>query len=187
MKRIIIVHQWMAGADGDWRPWLKTELEKLDYEVIVPEMPDIDTPVIQAWVNKLSEVVGIPDHDTYFIGHSIGCQAVLRYLETINTSIGGAVFIAGWFNLENLEDDEVKNIAKPWIETPIDLGKVKSVLPKSTLIISDNDPYNCLEENRKKFSQIITKEIVVSKAGHFTEEDGFTQLPTVISELKTMI
>lgn len=185
MKRIIIVHQWMAGADGDWRPWLKTELEKLGYEVIVPEMPDIDTPVISKWVNKLAEVVGKPDPSTYFVGHSIGCQTILRYLETINTPVGGAVFVAGWFNLENLEDNETAEIARPWIETPINLEKIKTVLPKSTLIISDNDPYDCLDENRKKFSQILTKEVIIPGAGHLTTEDGFTELPIIIEELKS--
>lgn len=183
MKRVIIVHQWMAGADGDWRPWLKEELEKLGYEVLVPEMPDIDTPVIEKWVDKLAEVVGVPNSDTYFIGHSIGCQTIIRYLETINTPVGGAVFVAGWFNLENLEDKETEEIAKPWIETPIDLEKVKSVLPKATLIISDNDPFDCLEENKAKFAQIMTKGIVMPNAGHFEAKDGFTELPEVLSEL----
>ena len=93
--------------------------------------------------------------------------------------------MAGWFNLENLEDNDVKAIAKPWIETPINLKKIKSVLPKSTLIISDNDPFGCFKENKTKFAQIITKEIVVQKAGHFTKEDGFSELPKILSELKT--
>jgi len=151
MKRVIIVHQWMVGADGDWRPWLKGELEKPGYEVLVPEMPDIDAPIIKKWVGKLAEIVGTPDSDTYFVGHSIGCQTIIRYLETINTPIGGAVFVAGWFNLKNLESQEEIEIAKPWIETFIDLAKVKSILPKATLIISDNDLFDCLEENKVKF------------------------------------
>lgn len=187
MKRIIIVHQWMAGADGDWRPWLKIELEKLGYKVFVPEMPDIDTPIIEAWVTKLTEIVGTPDTNTYFIGHSIGCQTILRYLETIDTPVGGAVFVAGWFNLENLESDEIREIAKPWIETPIDLEKVKSVLPKATLIISDNDPFGCFEENKNKFSKIITKEIVLSGAGHISADDGLTELSIVLEEIQEII
>ncbi|HEY4515639.1 MAG TPA: alpha/beta hydrolase [Candidatus Paceibacterota bacterium] len=186
MKRVIVVHQWMAGVDGDWRPWLKTELEKRGYEVSVPEMPDIDTPVIEKWVNKLSEVVGKPDSDTYFVGHSIGCQTILRYLETINTPVGGAVFVAGWFNLQNLESPEIEEIARPWIETSINLVKVKSVLPKSTLIISDNDPFGCLEENKAKFAQIMTKEIVMPNAGHLSAEDGFIELPIIIDELESL-
>ncbi len=185
MKRVIIVHQWMAGAEGDWRPWLKTELERLGYSVQLPEMPDIDTPLIEKWVSKLAEVVGIPDKNTYFVGHSIGCQTILRYLETINVPVGGAVFVAGWFNLENLEDEETAAIAKPWIETPINLENVKAVLPKSTLIISDDDPFGCFEENKAKFAQIMTKGIVMSNAGHLSAVDGFTELPVIVEELKS--
>jgi hypothetical protein len=186
MKRVIIVHQWMAGPDGDWRLWLATELKKLGCEVLVPQMPDMDNPVIEKWVSKLAETVGKPDSNTYFVGHSMGCQTILRYLETIDTPVGGAVFVAGWFNLENLEDEETARIAKSWIETSIDLKKVKAVLPKSTLIISDNDPYGCLEENKAKFAQVMTKGIVMPNAGHLSAEDGFTELPVVLEEIKNL-
>lgn len=73
MKRVFIVHQWMAGAEGDWRPWLKSELEKRGYEVSVPDMPDIDTPVIEKWVGHLANMVGVPDKDTYCIGSDTYC------------------------------------------------------------------------------------------------------------------
>ncbi|HEY4509275.1 MAG TPA: alpha/beta hydrolase [Candidatus Paceibacterota bacterium] len=186
MKRVIVVHKWSGSPRDDWRPWLKSELEKLGYEVSVPEMPEADAPVIEKWTAKLAEVVGTPDSETYFVGHSIGCQTILRYLETINTPVGGAVFVAGWFNLENLEDEETKEIAKPWIETPIDLKKVRAVLPKSTLIISDNDPYDCFEENKKKFAEVGSKIIVLPNAGHITSEDGFLEFPEVLFALNTI-
>ncbi len=184
MKRVIIVHRWEGGPHDDWRPWLKNELEKLDCEVLVPDMPDTDVPVIEKWVSKLAEVVGTPDADTYFVGHSIGCQAILRYLETTNTPVGGAIFVAGWFNLENLEEEEVKEIAKPWIETPINPQKIKSVLPISTLIISENDPYGCLEENKQKFTEINSRIVVVPHAGHFTTEDGYKKISIVLDEFQ---
>ncbi len=184
MKRAIIVHRWEGRSHDDWRPWLTSELKKSGYEVHAPDMPDTDVPVIEKWVGKLTEVVGISDANTYFVGHSIGCQTILRYLETVDTPVGGAVFVAGWFNLDNLEDADVKEIAKPWIETPIDLKKVRSVLPVSTLLISDNDPYGCLEENKLKFSEITTKCTVVPSAGHFTADDGYTKIPNVMEELK---
>ncbi len=186
MKRVIIVHRWSGGSDDDWRPWLRAELEKMGYEVLVPEMPDTDTPVIEKWTQKLSEVVGIPDSDTYFVGHSIGCQAILRYLETIDTPVGGVVFVAGWFHLENLEDDEVREVARPWIETPINLEKVKTILPKSTLIISDNDPYGAFEENKKKFEELGSQIMVLHNAGHITEDDGYTHLPEAIAEIEKL-
>ncbi len=184
MKRAIIVHGWGGRSNEHWLPWLKVELEKLGYEVQVPDMPDTEAPVIEKWVGKLREVAGQPDADTYFVGHSIGCQTILRYLETIDTPVGGAVFVAGWFNLDNLESEKEKEIAKPWIETPIDLQKVKSILPSPTLIISNNDPYGCFEENKVKFSQINSKIIVMPNAGHLTADDGFTELPVALEEFK---
>ncbi len=177
----------MAGPEGDWRPWLRSELEKLGYEVLVPEMPDMDTPVIEKWVGKLVEVVDTPDSNTYFVGHSIGCQVILRYLETIDTPVGGAIFVAGWFTLENLEDRETEQIAKPWIETPIDIEKVKLVLPKSTLVISDNDPYGAFEENKSKFSALGSKIVVLHNAGHITADDGFTESTEILEEVKKIL
>ncbi len=186
MKRIIIVHRWSGGPNDDWRPWLKAELEKIGYDVSVPEMPDTDEPVIEKWVNRLAEVVGVPDADTYFIGHSIGCQAILRYVETIEQPIGGALFVAGWFNLENLEDEETEAVAKPWIETPINSSKIKTVLPKSTLIISDNDPYGAFEENKQKFGELGSTVVVLHEAGHITEDDGFVEATDVLEQFKLL-
>lgn len=177
----------MAGAQGDWRPWLKIELEKLGYQILLPDMPDIDTPVIKKWVEKLAEVVGTPDSNTYFIGHSIGCQTILRYLETIDTVVGGALFVAGWFNLENLEDEETEKIAKPWIENPINIEKIKMILLKSTLLISDNDPFGAFKENKQKFTELGSKIVILRNAGHITKEDGFTEAPVLIEEFQNLI
>src|SRR3989344_1562481 len=184
MKRVFIIHRWSGGPNDDWRPWLKGELEKLKFKVFVPEMPDRDTPVMGKWVKYLADIVGIPDSDTYFVVHSIWCQTMLRYLENVNRRIGGAVFVAGWFDLKNLEDAETEKIAKPWIKTPIDLAKVRKVLPKSTLIISDNDPYGYFEENKEKFAELDSKIVVLNNAGHITKDDGYDELPEALEGFK---
>lgn len=183
MKRIIIIHRWEGGSGDDWRPWLKLELEKLGYKVQVPDMPDTNAPVIEKWVSKIKEIVGEPDGDTYFIGHSIGCQAILRYLQTIDNSVGGALFVAGWFNLENLEDEESTEIAKPWIETSIDVQKIKKVLPKSILLISKDDPYGAFQKNIDMFSQFVTHTCVFDNAGHFTELEE----PSILSQFENLV
>ena len=184
MKRVIIVHRWAGGALDDWRPWLKVELEKRGYEVLTPTMPDTETPVIEKWVSHLSNVVGTPNSDTYFIGHSIGCQSILRYLETINTSVAGAIFVAGWFNLENLEDEETKEIAKPWIQIPINIEKIKKVLAKAVLIISKNDPFGAFDENVKKFSEVGAEIVTLESAGHITQKEVPEILEQFISKFE---
>ncbi len=183
-----MVHRWSGGPDDDWRPWLKTETEKLGYKVIVPEMPDTDAPNIEKWVKHLTKVVGDPETydfgETLLIGHSIGNQAIMRFLETIDIPVAGAIFVAGWFNLENIEDEDTTTVAAPWIETPINMKKVKSNLPKSILFISDNDPYGAFEENKKQFAKLGSKIEVVHKAGHITAYDGYSEFPELLREVE---
>jgi predicted alpha/beta hydrolase family esterase len=188
MKRVIIIHRWSGGPDSDWRPWIKKELIKLGFEVIIPLMPDHDNPVIEKWIGEIADVVKIPDSQTYFIGHSIGSQAILRYLEIQEHKSAGAVFVSGWVDLENLENAESREIAEPWIKIPINCAKVKENLSKSTLIISDNDPYDCFPENKDFFERKLGSKIVVlHEAGHITEDDGFLELPILLEEFKKII
>ena len=182
MKRVFIVHRWSGGANDDWRPWLKDNLESFGYQVFNLIMPDTHTPVIEKWVSHLAKEVGTPDEETFFVGHSIGCQTILRYLEMIDIKVGGAFFVAGWFDLINIEDEESREIARPWIENKIDLEKVKNILSKSFLFISDNDPYDCFELNKERFGEINSEIIVLPGAGHITDDDGFRELPILLEK-----
>jgi len=192
MKRAFIIHGWDGYPEEGWFPWLKGEMESQGFEVFVPQMPKPDEPRIKSWVPALAAVVGVPDQDTYFVGHSMGCQTIIRYLETLGSSIkvGGAVFVAGFLTrLSNLEDDDVvHDVAKEWLETPIDLEKVKINLSASVAIFSDNDPYVPIE-NQTKFKSSLGSSIkIMSKQGHFSgTADHTKELPAVLTALDYII
>lgn len=176
-KRIIIIHGWGGSPTDDWIGWAAEVFREKGYEVVTPEMPDTNNPIIGKWVEHLKSVTGAIDGSTYFIGHSIGCQAILRFLETIDTKAGGAIFVAGWFDLTNQEEEE-KGIARPWIQTPIEYEKVKANITKSVAVLSDNDPYVPYEETKKEFETRLGSEVVtVHNAGHVTADDGFGPFP----------
>lgn len=182
-KRAIIVHGWDGYPEEGWFPWLKRELEKQGFIVTVPQMPNAGTPRIEAWVSHLAEVVGKPDEDTYFVGHSIGCQTILRYLEAIDVKIGGVVLVAGFLDvLTNLEGEEERAIVKPWLETPIDFEKVKQATDNFVAIFSDNDPFVPLEENKKMFEEKLGAQVFVENSkGHFSgPTDKCMELPIVL-------
>ena len=84
MKRVIIIHGYRGKPETNWKPWLKSELESNGFAVEVPAMPNTDRPTVSEWINKITEVVGEPSLNTYLIGHSLGCIAILRYLESLN-------------------------------------------------------------------------------------------------------
>ena len=185
-KRAFIVHRWDGTPKSDWYPWLKGELEKKGFKVEVPTMPNTSEPKINDWVNHLKKVAGKLDNATYFIGHSIGCQTIMRYLEkeNYNGKIGGIIFVAGWFKLDNLEGEEVETIAKPWMNTAIDFNKIKQKIPKLTVFLSTNEPYGFVEENSKIFKEKLNAKVILEKdKGHFTEDDGVSELPEILSEI----
>ncbi len=143
--RVFIVHGWYGSPHKDWIPWLKSELEARGFEVYAPEMPNPDKPNIAEWVHMLKMSVGKPDRNTFFVGHSIGCQTILRFLETLGEGeeTGGAVLVAPWLHLNTAayRSQSRMDIAAPWLETPIQWAKVLSHTKNFSAIFSDNDPY----------------------------------------------
>lgn len=182
VKRAYIIHGWDGYPEEGWFPWAKAEIEKRGFTVEVPSMPHPDTPTIDDWVGKLAELVGIPDEQTYLIGHSMGCQTILRYLASLTDQrVGGAVLVAGFFELMPLEKEEEKTIVKPWLETPIDFAKVKAATSNITVILSDNDEWVPLERNVELFKQYLSPTIVTEHAkGHYSGSSGVKELPAVL-------
>lgn len=181
-KRTLLIHGWGGNPNEHWFPWLKGQLESNGFEVIVPAMPDTEEPVTKKWVGALAKAVGDPDEQTYFIGHSIGCQTIMRYLETIAPlKVGGCVFIAGWFKLANLEGEDEEKVAGPWLNSDIDFTKVLSATGKFIVVNSSNDDYGFVEENKRIFEEKLeAKVMVLENKGHFTASDGVTELPEAL-------
>ena len=189
-KTVFIVHGWDGHPKENWFPWLKKELEKKGFEVYVPQLPDADNPRIYKWVPALSNAVGTANKQAYFVGHSLGCQTIARYLESLskNVLVGGAVFVAGFFKrLTGLENEPgVAETDRHWLEAPLDLHKVKSHLPKSIAIFSDNDPYVPLD-NQDDFKDKLGSKIVVKhNMGHFNKAYGITKLPIALKSVLDM-
>ena len=182
-KKVYIIHGWGGNSNEGWLAWLGKQLKEKGYEVAIPDMPNTETPKIEEWVGYLQKLIANPDENTFLVGHSVGCQAIMRYLEKLeNAKVGGAVFVAGWFNLTGLESNEEKEIAKPWLETPIDFEKVRSAASSFAAILSDDDPYVPLAETKEMFEKKLGARVIVEKnKGHFTEDDDVFELPKILS------
>jgi hypothetical protein len=189
-KRVFIIHGWGGRPDCGWLKWLNKELTSKGFKVYVPNMPDSEHPKIEAWIPYLSKLVGKADENTYFVGHSIGCMTILRYLETLpkNTRIGGAVFVAGWIKIDinaiEKEEPGSSKIVEPWFETPINWKKIKTHSKRFVSIFSDNDFYVPLMlKNTEIFKKKLGAKIIIEKnKGHYIENITKT-IPVVLDEL----
>lgn len=185
-KRVFLVHGWAGNPENCWFPWLRKELEARNIEVFTPKMPDPENPQIETWVPFLKKEVGNVNEDTYFIGHSIGCQTIMRFLEGLDEKVGGIIFVAGFFNLPFLETEEEKDIARPWLETPINTDKIKNLTKNIIAIFSDDDPDVSLDET-KPFKERLDAKIIIEKGmGHFSDDEEITEIPSVLNELLKM-
>lgn len=178
----------MVGSPNtDWFKWLKNKLEEKGYEVVVPFMPDSAIPKIDKWVNKLDEISGSISKNSYFIGHSIGCQTILRYLEklTDDVKIGGCIFVAGWFNLtDETWDDEFKyEIAEPWIKKQIDFDGIKKHCEKFIVINSNDDPYVPVSDTEIFKKKLDAEIVIVNNMGHISGEDGVKEFPLLLNNM----
>lgn len=188
-KRVFLIHGWGGSPEGDWLPWAKSQLEQQGYRVHTPQMPDTDSPQIDAWISTLIQEVGKPEHTDIFIGHSIGCQAILRYLETLKDEekVDKVIFVAGWHTLssESTPTAEDKQIAKPWVETPINFDIVRQKANTFIGIFSDNDYDVPFQENNKWFNDNLgISTVVLKNKGHFTGSDNVTELPELLKFVK---
>ena len=117
----------------------------------------------------------------------MGCQTIARYLEGLskNIKVGGAVFVAGFFKrLTGVENEPgAEETVKHWLEAPLDFEKVKSHLPKSVAIFSDNDPYVPLDNQDDFKSKLGSKIIIEHNMGHFNASAGITQLPIALKSV----
>ncbi len=137
MKRAFIVHCWDGYPDYCWYPQVKRDLEAKGFKVEVPAFPETEAPKLEKWLPVLKEKIGVPDKDTFLIGHSVGCVTILRYLEALapREKIGGVVLVAGF--TDNLGFDELKN----FFATELPLDQIKEKASRFVAIHSDDDPY----------------------------------------------
>ena len=129
-------------------------------------MPTPATPHVKEWIATIKDAVGTPDEHTYFVGYSLGCVTIVRYLESLpkKSKVGGAIFVAGFSgNISSPElaefygdergargrerSDTVSESKSPkgvspyaTPEQPIDFARVKSICPKIMTLFSDDDP-----------------------------------------------
>jgi predicted alpha/beta hydrolase family esterase len=184
MKKVIVVHGWCGYPEEGWRPWLRSNLEKDGYQVEIPAMPDSKNPNMETWVNYLRQVVGKPNEDVIFIGHSLGVITILRYLETLkaNEIIGKAIFVAGFSY--DLEYEGYKHELSSFFESPINFEEIKKHCKKFVVLHSQDDKWVPVK-HADIFKEKLKAEVIIQdKMNHYSGDDGITELPIMLDLVK---
>lgn len=181
-KNIIIIHGTEGSPNGNWFPWLKSELEKLGYKVYVPEFPTPENQSVTNWNKVLKERVPIIDESTVLIGHSCGATYILHILEQLNLSVFQSVFISGF--IDNLDNNHFDTLNKTFINHNFDWEKIIKNAGKITIFHGNNDPYVPMNIAKNLSEKLKTKINIIPNGGHLNDEFGYTQFPALLKLFK---
>jgi predicted alpha/beta hydrolase family esterase len=168
----IIIHGTGGSPEGNWFPWLMTELEKKGYTVHIPRFPTPDGQNLEAWLEAFKpyeQYMG----DCIIIGHSLGPAFILTLLETHKAK--AAYLVSGFLGL--LHNPSFDELNKTFMDKDFDFEEIKKNCPHFTIINSDNDPYVPLDKGREISNLLQCPLIILKGAGHINSEVGITEFP----------
>lgn len=171
-----IVHGYGASPSDHWFPWLKRELEKTGATVSIIDLPSPDDPEPEAWQRALAAQLPVLDGNTWFVAHSLGGIALLRYLESAagTSAIGGYVLVSG-FNGHLAVLPQLDGFAQPGI----DYQRLSHIARNRVVIASEDDTIVPQALSRALAGSLDARFVPVERSGHFLDSDGFTEFPLV--------
>lgn len=179
MRRVFIIHGWEGTPESNWFPWLKKELEQRGYKVFVPQLPNPMTPDSNSWLSSLKQLVRNPDEDTIFVGHSLGCIAILRFLENIDTKVGAVILVAGFG--KKLEYEGYRGEVDGFFDKLINWKKIKNSSNKFVTFHSKNDPFVDICNSNLFKEKLNAQSIVHEDMSHYNEGAGITKFPDLLN------
>ncbi|WP_440224207.1 RBBP9/YdeN family alpha/beta hydrolase [Dokdonella sp. MW10] len=178
--RVVIVHGYAASPSDHWFAWLERELEARGAEVSIVSLPSPSEPKPGEWQHAIETQVPVLDADTWFVAHSLGSIAVLRFLASQgrDTTIGGYALVSG-FNerlplLPQLDD---------FIVADLDHARLAGVTPTRIVIAARDDAIVPFAASERLAASLDARFIAVERGGHFLGSDGFTTFPLILIEL----
>ena len=186
MKNVLLIH----GFNGTPQifHYFKQELEKQNYNVILPDFPVRDEITIEEYFNVFDKYQSYFNKDLIVVAHSIGNPMFIKYISKNNLNIGQYISLAGFSkDYYNEGKDVLNEKVKLAILTKKEKDDTKRLILKRHSIYSDNDhivPFDLLEE----FCQDIDSEaMLIKNIGHMGKKSGLEELPEVIKMIYNQV
>lgn len=163
-KKVVLLHGTGGHGNIYWFPYVREHCEKHGMSVTSPDFPESDAPDLEKWLTHSKETFALDDQ-TILVGHSLGCSFALSLLQRTKTKIDKAILVAGPYD-KTRTDVGYENV-KSFLED-YDWEVIKQNCREFVFIHSDNDPWDCDEQNADlAFNHLGGTKIVMAGEGHF--------------------
>jgi len=181
MHHVIIFHGYGETPESYWYPYLKRELYRSGYEVLVPALPHTNDPALEEQLDFALKNFRFSD-STILIGHSSGCSLILSVLEKIEIPILQAILVAGYSGPLKIDSGGTKNIKENF-----DWESIKKHCKDFIFINADNDPWGADDEQGKIMQQNLGGRLIVNHEGHMGSDrfkQPYKEFPLLLEIIK---
>lgn len=179
MKNVLLIH----GFNGIPKifQYFKEELEKLDYNVIMPEFPVREEITVERYFEILNKYKEFFNENLIVVAHSIGNPMFIKYISKNGLKVGKYISLAGFSkDFFNEGKDVLNEKVKLTILTDKELNDAKILVNEKYSIYSDSDHLVPLELLEQFCNEIESVAIPMKDIGHMGKKSGLEKLPKVI-------
>jgi len=188
MKKAVILHGTDADHTQNWFPWLKTQLEKDNYEVWVPDLPGAQRPNMDVYLSFLLGQ-GWDFQDNVVVGHSSGAVTILGLLQSLpkDIKVDTAILIGAF--TKGLADKPSWEMLRDLFSKLFDYDLIKQKAKRFIFIHSPDDPYCPIEEARWLCQQVEGEFIEIPNSKHFSYklDSRFKEFPELLELIKQKV
>jgi len=188
-KTTLILHWWWGDSKENWLPWLKKKIEFGVGELFIPNLPNSDNPEIEEQLEYINIYSSDFSEWWNIIGHSLGCQLAMKFVEENNISNSKIILVAPSY--PNLAEELVEilwesyDVLKKYYDTKLDFEKINKLNNEFIVFLSDNDPYINMKKAKAYYSKLENIKFVEFKwKGHFNESAWVLELREILDYLK---
>jgi len=166
---------------GTFGPYLKRELEKRNYNVIMPNFPVRLEATYSGWATILDNYKNLFNEETIVICHSIGNPFIIKYLSENKLKAKLYVSVAGFCKLFTVPEREDLNNA--FVDFKVDSSNInycKNNIEYRYSLYSDNDhivPFSILKDF---VSELDSTPVFISGVGHMGNKSHIRELPQIV-------
>lgn len=192
--KFVVFHGSFRTPQDDWIPYLKTKLEYMDQEVIVPQFPidskdtineatTVTKQNLNSWLktfeNEILPKIKKSKERLCFIGHSLGNVFILHILEKYDIQLDCAIFVSPFFDKLGQVPVYIDKVNTTFYKSAFDFKSLQEKMDVSYVLYSDTDPY--VEPHRAlNFAKLLdSSHIMIKKAGHLSSDVNLTEFPMV--------
>ena len=184
VKRILIIHGWGNERPvGHWHRLLATQSRKQGHIVSYPQLPDTELPSLDKWLAVLKVELDMlrdaGDGELIVIAHSLGCLTWLHIAQSgiLQEQAGRVLLVAA------ADPDLCGEV--PSFQLDLNSAQVKVAAHNAALatlfVGSDSDPWQPRGVAETFAQPLDLPFVVISGAGHFAVEEGWTPWTGVIN------